>query len=387
MNKILLKELLEKYNLGNCTQEEKVWVENWYNLKDHANPLPISRKEFEEDISEVYDKLPKKEEFSVRKKPWFSIAAALIGGLLMVGIYVYNSGNIAINKQGLSFSLPHDLAPGGNKAQLRLDDNSVIILDDMKVGEIYQHQNFRIRKSENGVVEYLNSSDGNVAESSSLSNEISTPNGGQYQILLPDGSKVWLNASTTLKYPTRFPTDERLVELSGEAYFEVNRKGIPFYVQTKGQRIEVLGTHFNVDAYDNEQEVKTTLIEGSVKVISGLKRDTKDRGNGLVLKPGEQSVLKNKELKIRKVDVSQEIAWRNGFFSFQGTDIEDVMREFSRWYDVEVQFVGNMPNTKLWGEIHRNVKASQALQILEYFDMKFNIVNDKEVSRIEISRR
>lgn len=387
MNNLPLKDLLEKYSSGNCTEEEKVWVENWYSQQESSIPISISENEFEEDINEVYSRLPNKERFLAYKKS-LAIAATLIGGLLMIGIFMYFNGNIAINRQDLSLSSPHpDLEPGGSKAQLRLSDNSVILLDNMKVGEIYQHQNFRIRKSDSGVIEYLSLSDEKDVNGGPISNEISTPNGGQYQIVLPDGSKVWLNASTTLKYPTRFASHERLVELSGEAYFEVNKQNIPFYVKTKGQRIEVLGTHFNVNAYNDEHEVKTTLVEGSVKVITDLERGVKEQPSGWVLKPGEQSVLYNKELVVSKVDVYQEIAWKNGFFSFQGAGIEEVMREFSRWYDVEVQFEGNMPDTKLWGDIHRNAKASQALKILEYFDMKFKIVNDKEVSRIEISNK
>lgn len=387
MNNRPLKELLEKYNSDNCTEEEKVWVENWYHQQDNSSPLSISGGEFEEDINEVFSKLPTKGGLFI-KRQWFNIAAMLIEALLIIGLSVYFNNNISINKHVLSLSLLHpDLEPGGNKAQLRLADNSIILLDNMKVGEIYEHNNFRIRKSENGVIEYFSSIDEKDLTDDYLFNEISTPNGGQYQILLPDGSKVWLNASTTLKYPMRFSSLERLVELSGEAYFEVSKQKTPFYVKTEGQKIEVLGTHFNVNAYHDERETKTTLIEGSVKVITGLEENVKERPDGLVLKPGEQSILHNKEMKVRRVDVSQEIAWKSGFFSFQGAGIDEVMREFSRWYDVEVQFEGSMPDTKLWGEIYRNAKASQALKILEYFDMKFKIINDKEVSRIEISNK
>ncbi len=385
MKKLSLKELLNKYISDQCSQEEKSWVEDWYTKQDTSFDLPISNQEFSNDIKSIYNNLPAKPRIGLNMRGWLNVAALFIGGVLAVGMFFSTNNKKKEEKPSIKIAQAYDIEPGGNKTTLRFADGSLLLLDDLEIGNIYQHKDFRFRKSENGQIEYLKSTEeslvGDNTGSVYLQNEISTPNGGQFQVVLPDGSKVWLNATSTLKYPSRFSSKERVVELSGEAYFEVNKQNIPFYVQTNTQRIEVLGTQFNVNAYEDGNGVKTTLLEGSVKIRAGSgSDDTID----VSLKPGEQASLIDKKIKVTKVDASQSVAWKEGLFSFQGADLETVMSEFSRWYGVNVEFEGKLPNTRLWGEVYRDVKASQALKILEYYDLKFKIIKEKGVSKIEV---
>lgn len=384
MEKSELKDLLQKFSVGKCTKEEALWVENWYIQQNTHGPLPVSDEEFQNQLKSIYDRLPSAKK-SRANLNWMKVAAVLSFLVLSIGIYSYFKKDTFIENIEYSF-IPKDIAPGGNKATLTLADGTEISLDQMEEGEIYQNNNLSIRKTKDGEIEYLNSSDfTSVVDQPPVFNYIATPHGGKYQITLHDGSRIWLNASSSLKYPTNFSSSERVVELEGEAYFEIAKSTIPFYVITDNQRIEVLGTQFNVNAYKSTPTIKTTLIEGSVKV--SFNKD-KDAEKDLILKPGEEAVLiKNETAYISKVNVKQAIAWKDGFFHFEGTDLESAMHEFSRWYGVDVEFEGVVPNTKLWGKINRNVPASQALSILEYFDLKFNVIESKGVSKIEISKK
>lgn len=386
MKKVPLKELLDRYLAGKCTPEEKAWVEKWYSREDMSSQLPISDNEFERDIQDIYNSLPHAEPTKSSTREVLKIAAVFILGLVAIGFFL-NYDKEKKEKDSIA-AVTYDVEPGGNKATLRLADGSLIVLDDLEVGQIYEHKDIRIRKSADGQVEYLLPLDQELAasdtEKKKLQNEISTPQRGHYQIVLPDGTKVWLNSATTLTYPDQFDTHERLVTLSGEAYFEVSRQNVPFYVQTNKQRIQVLGTHFNVKAYSDEEEAQTTLLEGSVKIMPKSKGE---QINTVLLKPGEQARVKENSIEVLKVNTAQSVAWKNGMFSFEGTGIEAVMREFSRWYGVEVVFDGKVPDTKLWGEVHKNIKASQALMVLDYFNLKHRIVNENGVSRIEISEK
>lgn len=385
MKKLSLKELLDKYTLGRCSPEEKTWVEDWYANQDTSSDLLISDQEFSDDLEAIYSKLPTKTKTRFIKREWLKFVALFIGGVVVIGMFFYTNRETGALESNFKIVQVYDIEPGSNKATLRLTDGSLLLLDDLEVGEIYQHKDFRFRKSEDGQIEYLKLGEevlvaeniGNIPSQ----NEISTPKGGHFKVVLPDGSKVWLNASSTLKYPNKFSPKERVVELSGEAYFEVNKQSTPFYVHTTTQRIEVLGTHFNVNAYKDESEVKTTLVEGSVKISADSRTGNIE---DVFLKPGEQARLVGEKIEVKEVDVSQFIAWKEGFFSFRGADLEMVMREFSRWYGVDVEFEGDLPNTKLWGEVYRDAKASQALAILEYYDLKFKIIKEKGISKIEI---
>ena len=259
----------------------------------------------------------------------------------------------------------HDAPPGGNKAVLTLANGKIIILDSVQNGIIVKMANFEVNKTKDGQLVY------HVVENSTQKpgfNTLSTPRGGQYQVILPDGSKVWLNAASSIKFPSVFKGKIREVELKGEAYFEVAKNAaMPFKVKSTHAKIEVLGTHFNVRAYDDENDMKTTLIEGSVKITSGNLTN--------VLKPGDQAVLNgdNGMKVINDVDAELETAWKNGLFQFKDASIEEIMRQAALWYNLNISFEGEIPKRYFTGKISRNVKASEFLNMLKYTGIKFRI--------------
>lgn len=248
---------------------------------------------------------------------------------------------------------PEDILPGGDKAKLTFSDGSVFLLEDMENGTVRQEQGVKVSKLD-GVVTF------EIADSKSdqvFYNTISTPVGGQYQVVLPDGSKVWLNSASSLYFPSAFVGNERTVELTGEAYFEVarNQKQV-FQVKVDEATIEVLGTHFNVMAYANEGRTTATLVEGSVRVKKG--------NVSKMMTPGQQATI-GEDIKLKKVDVDEAIAWKNGLFYFSSADIATVMRQMERWYGIEVAYSGNMSAKHFSGIISRNTEISKMLEMLE----------------------
>jgi transmembrane sensor len=261
----------------------------------------------------------------------------------------------------------HDAMPGGNKAILTLANGTSIILDNAHNGVIAKQGNSLVNKTQNGQLVY-NADQTVAAVDVNEMNTVATPRGGQYQVVLPDGTKVWLNAASSVKYPTVFNGKTRSVEMTGEVYFEVAKNPLkPFIVKTNRAEVEVLGTHFNVMAYNDEAVMKTTLLEGSVKVRSG--------NASKVIKPGEQAIVNdNNELTVTgNIDVDEEIAWKNGLFLFNDADIRSIMRQAARWYDVDVIYQGKTPVKQYTGRISRNVKASELLNMLKYTGLSARI--------------
>ena len=258
----------------------------------------------------------------------------------------------------------NDIAPANNKAILTLADGSRISLDDAANGLVASQGNISITKTEDGQIVYQKHGVGSRnAGSSAAGNTIQTPKGGRYNITLPDGSRVWLNSASTLSYPTAFASSERKVKLIGEAYFEIaKRKNVPFRVESNNQVVEVLGTHFNINSYEDEAFIKTTLLEGSVRII--LKSA---KPNTQLLKPGEQSLTSSAgpDIKIQHTDTEKAIAWKNGYFKFKNTPIRDIMREIERWYDVELVYDGKLAADEFTGYISNDVKISGVLKMLE----------------------
>ncbi|WP_293943214.1 MULTISPECIES: FecR family protein [unclassified Sphingobacterium] len=261
----------------------------------------------------------------------------------------------------------YDIEPGGNKAILTLSDGTSLNLDDSQQGILALQGSSTINKTADGRLSYATKSNSKKNASHALYNRISIPEGGQYQLTLPDGTKVWLNAGSSLRFPVAFDQLQREVELTGEAYFEVaslyapgNKMKRPFVVKTPTQKIEVLGTHFNVGAYDDEKLVKTTLLEGAV-IVSALKTGIKKS-----LKPGQQALLGiSGQIQLRDhIDTEEAVAWKKGMFYFSNTDLSIILRQLARWYNVEID-MENIPNKKFNGELSRNVKLSQVLQMME----------------------
>ena len=280
-----------------------------------------------------------------------------------------------------------DVAPGGNKAMLTLADGSTIDLDEAKNGLLVRQGGSRLVKQNGGQLAYTGDGRAGTAITGTAikgmaTNEIqynllTTPRGGQYQLILPDGSKVWLNAASSLKYPATFTGKERMVELKGEAYFEIAKNAdIPFRVSVDNGRgegpmqVEVLGTQFNVKAYADEPAINTTLLEGAVRVHRN--------GKAAMIRPGEQAKLNGAGmLKVEMADTEEAVAWKNGLFRFDEATIEDVMRQLSRWYDVEVVYVNEAPKDLFRGEIYRNVNVSKVLKVLEASGVRFTVEGKK----------
>ena len=336
-------------------------------------------KEMEENASgsrAVVTMRPRKNYFSFSAVA----AAAIITGIILTGAFYlfFNNSNkdVAVIKQPIA--LTSDVQPGGNKAVLTLADGTTIILDSAKEGALSQQGNAKVIKLTAGQLAY--NSTGNTTEV--VYNTISTPKGGTYQVILPDETKVWLNAASSLRFPTTFTGKERSVEITGEAYFEVatlyskEKQKIPFIVNvTSGDgnmKVEVLGTHFNVMSYNDEKQVKTTLLEGAVKVSKN--------GSSVLLRPLQQAQLTktNNDLRVTNdVDVNEETAWRNGIFQFNDAELSTVMRQLARWYDVDVVYEGKISNDEISGKIYRNTNLSEVLKLLNVLDVNYKIEGKK----------
>lgn len=303
--------------------------------------------------------IPSHQEKVRRLHRWRWAAAAAVAVLLSVAAWQWLQKPVTTPDHGSIASLPYkkDIAPGGNRAILTLADGTQVPLDSAGTGNLAQQGNTNIIKLDSGRLAYRTAA--GPAATTVLYNTISTPRGGQFRIALPDGTQVWLNASSSLRYPTAFTGRERRVELSGEAYFEVAKNAaMPFRVGSKEIEVEVLGTHFNVMAYDDEEVLKTTLLEGAVKVNRN--------GNSLRLLPGQQArVHKAGDMDVlQHANTEEAVAWKNGFIQFEGQDIKAAMRMLARWYNVDVTYNGAVP-AHFRGIIPRNVPISQVLKMME----------------------
>lgn len=290
-----------------------------------------------------------------------SAAAVLLLAVAGAAFFFIGKKNKVVSNVSVNNSVNHyknDAAPGGNKAILTLADGTTIILDSVQNGSLAKQGNADILKVDAGKLAYnaANQKNGDV-----LFNTITTPRGGQYEVTLADGTVVWLNAASSLHFPTVFSGKERTVELTGEGYFEVAKnKSMPFHVKVNGMEVKVTGTHFDVMAYSNEENVKTTLLEGKVTVIP-------TNGNEQVLQPGRQAIMNNEAHDIRMInaDVEQVMAWKNGYFRFKETNIRDVMKQLERWYDVDVEYRTTRNDQDYTGIMPRMQNASSLLQTLE----------------------
>ncbi|MEO7044569.1 MAG: FecR family protein [Ferruginibacter sp.] len=279
----------------------------------------------------------------------FWVAAAVIIAVLIAGIFFWGGGFFQKSSQK-NISL-NSIGPGGKAAFLTLAGGKTINLTKRNIQELYPKG--VINNAEAGMLNYQKISD----SIQPTQNTLTVPNGGEYQILLSDGTKVYLNADSRLVFPDKFNDNERTVSLEGEGYFEVAHNGKPFIVKVKNMQIRVLGTRFNVKAYNDENSIKTTLLQGSVKVSSS--KETQ------ILTPGNQAIFTNDNFYLRPVNVEQAIAWKNGLFYFDKTDITIIMKELSRWYNISVNYEGKIPENLFVGELKRNLTLNEALNILE----------------------
>ena len=308
----------------------------------------------------IWSRIKHKE--SIKELPWLkrAVAAAVIISFGLSFYFLFDNKESKLDIVGASTKndlIINDILPGGNKAILTLADGSKIILDSADNGTVTHQGGVRVIKLSNGQLSYdLKNGEPNKV----VYNTITTPVGGQYQLILTDGSKVWLNAASSLRFPSFFDGNERRVEITGEAYFEVAKnKAMPFIAKVNDAEVQVLGTHFNIMAYDNEEAVETTLLEGSVKVVNG--------GQNNILKPDQQlQVSGDGTTKLMtNVDIDQVVAWKNGTFIFENADIKSIMRQISRWYNVEVIYQNKNINDLFTLEMPRTSKLSDVIKVLE----------------------
>lgn len=386
MDEKRLKELLARYIDGACTDAERALVEDWYE-RFHTQAggnehRPFPEHELWEDLAAIRAELPTAVVRPRRLRGWLPYAAAVaamavVGAWFIVGDQVIGLSGWLANKSGH----PHtqDIGPGGNRATLTLADGRTIELSAEQAGVVMG----------DGIT-YLDGSAvlGKQAEGGGRDHRLTgsqvhiltTPKGGTYRMTLPDGTAVWLNAASRLEYHEDPNANLRIVQLDGEAFFEVKSdKDRPFKVVTKGQEVEVLGTSFNINSYSDEPTIRTTLVEGVVKVKGTATQ------HAVVLKPGQQAILGHAtKLEVSEVTVADFVAWKSGMFSFNNTSIEGVMRQLSRWYDVAVVFEGDSPQINLWGEVYRDVNASEALAILQFFGLQYRVEQQADAKRIVI---
>jgi transmembrane sensor len=380
-----MQNLFKKYLDNQCTPQEVEALLQHFNAPENElllrgiiiqnlqmdNSYPGAKTEWSNAAGESYGWIKKQIEaeknkiIPIFKRTWFKIAAAAVLLFGVFSIYTFTLKNNLDPK--IAKTNNADIAPGSNKAVLTLADGSQIILDSAANGNLTNQGNTTVIKLDGKLAYTASGNNGEV-----LYNTISTPKGGMYQIVLSDGSKVWLNAASSLRFPTAFTGKQRNVELSGEAYFEIEKNAaMPFNVAVSEMNVQVLGTHFNVMAYNEESEIKTTLIEGAVKV-------TKGSAVGL-LKPGKQASLDNKgAIIITDAEIEKDLAWKNGMFFFENTDIKTIMQQLNRWYDAEISYEGNVVNKKFTAQIARNTNLSVVLKRLELTgDIHFKIEGKK----------
>lgn len=253
-----------------------------------------------------------------------------------------------------------DILPGGNKAILTLADGSSILLDSASNGNIAREGNTQIVKRTNGEIVYSATGEKN---SKVLLNTMSTPKGGQYQLILPDGTKVWLNTASSITYPVSFVGKERAVRITGEVYIDVAvDKQRAFRVELNNKLIiHVLGTSFNVNAYEDEQSVKTTLVEGALRITTGTQT--------VLLKPGQQAAFNSEVRIIPSVPIEHVTAWKRGLFNFEGATVEELLRQVARWYDLEIVYKNAVPIQEFQGDLGRDLSLAQLLKVLKLFNI------------------
>lgn len=380
--------LLQKYVEDSITSEERILLEEWGTLhpdnrellsqiKDESwlrgeleNYNRLAPKDIDTESLILSRKINKRKPNNIRPlwRRYASVAAVLLVAF-SIGIYFYfYSRDTSINADSREVNIAQSpVVPGANRATLTTEAGETIVLSEAHSGLI--------------VGDTLIYEDGSAISTLKTSfATLNTPRGGQYAVTLPDGTKVWLNASSSLRYPTRFTGTDRRVFLTGEAFFEVAHNiDQPFIVDTDLQTLKVLGTVFNINAYADERQIATTLVEGKVAV-----RQKAEGANPVILRPGQQSLMDERAVQIVAVDVQEEIAWKDGKFVFYNSAIQAVMRQLARWYNVEIVYVDDVSTISFTGSLSRSAPLTD---ILEDIALTESVNLKLEGRRIMVRRR
>jgi ferric-dicitrate binding protein FerR (iron transport regulator) len=378
-----IKDLIIKHLKDELTVEQQLELQQWINASTHnsdifrqltePDQLNEELKEYYEAKSNIRDKIdarirtfalpenPVPNIRPARRRRWVYASAAAALLFLLITSYFWLASRFDSSSKARPVPAPvavRDVAPGGNKATLTLGNGATIVLENAADGSLAVQGVVQVSKRKNAL-SYNIVGPHSDATSTVVYNTLTTPRAGQFQVVLPDGTKVWLNNATSLRYPTSFSGPSREVELTGEAYFEVAKNtSKPFSVKIPDATVHVLGTSFNIMAYSNENTANTTLVEGAVKVTQ--------RDRQMVLVPGEQAQLdKQGALKRTKVNIASVIAWKDGFFNFSHTDFQGAMRQLARWYDIDIIYKGVPPTRTFSGVIDRQLNLTQVLKIFE----------------------
>ncbi len=367
-----LKELFQKYLDNQLTPKE---LDRFLNMLHDASHEMEASELMSATWQEMFeatgiDARPAKVVSMHKTKWWRTIAAAIIILILGGGALLYF--NKSTEKPIAVMPVQQEIMPGGNKATLTVGNGQKIVLDETKNGTVNTGDNTQVTKTD-GQLTYATTTPAEVSY-----HTITTPRGGKYELVLPDGTKVLLDAASSLRFPTAFTGNERDVQLTGQGYFEVAKNAEkPFHVNVNGMQVEVLGTHFNINAYDDEAVIKTTLLEGSVKVTKG--------NEATKLQPGQQAQLnKDGNLQlIKEADTEEATAWINGEFLLNGSDVAAFMRQVSRWYDVDVVYEGKLPEGHFKGKTSRSLNLSQMFKVLEYMGINYKIEGKKIIIKAD----
>ena len=358
-----LQRMMQRVISGKASADEVEFLDKYYASFDHKDDDPISESEWEEINTIISNRLKKTADtVPVIRRQFFTVprVAAAIAFLLLCSVVYLQFQPSEVALTNVAKTQKPVIAPGGNKATLTLADGTTVYLGDSSV-TLPSQAGIKIARMPGGQLVYSHETSA-LPDAVNQFNVLATPKGGIFQINLPDGTKVWLNSASSLKYPLVFKENERRVELEGEAYFEVahNRKK-PFYVISSTQTIEVLGTHFNVSSYSEDKITKTTLLEGSVRI-----KATRS-GSVALLKPGQQATNHPdfQQLFIKKADIEHAMAWKAGLFRFDNEDIHSIMAKLSRWYDVDVVLKGVIQNMRFGGSVSRFTDIEKVLRKLE----------------------
>jgi hypothetical protein len=377
MNKQIL-EILTKYQNATCSDEELKLLDEWYNQLNISNQTisnqtindnevviftEIMLKEFREKVGQGVKIIP------FYRQPIFRmVTAASVLFVIFLGTYFYVTKPSSKTLVNQSIVKKDVIAPSSSKATITLANGQIVELDAISTGTLVASQGaVNVMKTEDGQIVYRGTS------KEMAYNTLYNPRGSKViSLRLNDGTIVWLNSQSSIRYPVAFVGEDRQVEITGEAYFEVAKNlSKKFIVASNGLNIEVLGTHFNVNSYNDNKNIKVTLLEGSVKIIKG--------GGTYILKPGQQAQVANEIQVFNGANIESVMAWKNGFFSFSGTSVEELMNILGRWYNVEIVFNKSIPNRQFGGQIATSANLSQVVKVLNESELKCALIDGKLV--------